>query len=139
MNKALTSTELTSPRASPRIALFVEQGEGDWHARRLKRAMEARGASVVVPTLAAAAIDTRAPSGLDILTLAVALPFGAFVRSFSTGTLEQITLRLLILHALRESSVRVWNDARTIARCVDNSTVTFLFRKAGLPTPPTRA
>jgi RimK family alpha-L-glutamate ligase len=34
--------------------------------------------------------------------------------------------------------VRVWNDARAIERCVDKSTATFLFQRAGLPTPPTR-
>jgi RimK family alpha-L-glutamate ligase len=66
------------------------------------------------------------------------LPDGVFVRSVSTGTLEQITFRLGILHALRESGVRVWNDARAIERCVDKSTATFLLQKAGLPTPPTR-
>ncbi len=139
MNKPLTSTELNARRASPRIALFVEQGGGDWHARRLKRAMEARGARVVVTTLAASAFDTRMASGLDIPGFSGTLPDGAFVRSVSTGTLEQITLRLGILHALRESGVRVWNDARAIERCVDKSTATFLFQKAGLPTPPTRA
>ncbi len=104
----------------------------------LRKALEARGATVVTTTLAACAFDTRMPSGLDIPGFAGALPDGAFVRSVSTGTLEQITLRLGILHALRESGVRVWNDARAIERCVDKSTATFLFQKAGLPTPTTR-
>lgn len=125
-------------KRAPRIALFVEDGGGDWHARRLTRALEARGAQVVVTTLRAAAFDTRTPSGLDIPGFDGALPDGVFVRSVSTGSLEQITKRLGILHALRESGVRVWNDARAIERCVDKSTATFLFQKAGLPTPPTR-
>ncbi len=123
---------------SPRIALFVEEGGGDWHARRLKAAMEEYGARVVVTTLKACAFDTRMASGIDIPGFGGALPDGAFVRSVSTGSLEQITLRLGILHALRESGVRVWNDARTIERCVDKSTATFLFKKAGLPVPTTR-
>lgn len=123
---------------SPRIALFIEDGGGDWHARRLKEALEARGARVIVTTLKACAFDTRCPSGLDIPGFAGELPDGAFVRSISTGTLEQITKRLGILHALRESGVRVWNDARVIERCVDKSTATFLFQKAGLPVPETR-
>ena len=124
--------------AGPRIVLFVEGGAGDWHARRLTSALETRGASVVTATLAACAFDTRSRSGLDIPGFDCALPDGAFVRSVSTGTLEQITKRLGILHALRESGVRVWNDARAIERCVDKSTATFLFQKAGLSTPPTR-
>ncbi len=139
MNKPVTTTDLTSSAPTgPSIALFVEDGAGDWHARRLRKAMEARGARVVTTTLSASAIDTQCPSGLDIPGFDGLLPDGAFVRSVSTGTLEQITFRLGILHALRESGVRVWNDARAIERCVDKSTATFLFQKAGLATPPTR-
>lgn len=130
--------ELTGAPSGPRIVLFVEEGSGDWHARRLKAAMEGHGARVVTTTLSACAFDTACASGLDIPGFDGALPDGAFVRSVSTGSLEQITLRLGILHALRESGVRVWNDARAIERCVDKSTATFLFQKAGLPTPPTR-
>ena len=79
------------------IALFVEEGGGDWHARQLKAAMEARGAEVVITTLKACAFDTRLPSGIDIPGFKDQLPDGAFVRSISTGSLEQITLRLGIL------------------------------------------
>lgn len=123
---------------SPDIVLFIEDSGHDWHAKRLTRALEARGASVVATTLKLCAFDTRMASGLDIPGFAGMLPSGAFVRSVSTGSLEQITKRLGILHALRESGVRVWNDARAIERCVDKSTATFLFQRAGLPTPPTR-
>lgn len=121
-----------------KIVLFVEEEGGDWHAKRLARAMEERGAIVVVTTLTQCAFDTTTPSGIDIPGFAGGLPDGAFVRSISAGGLEQITFRLGILHALRASGVRVWNDARAIERCVDKSTATFLFRKAGLPTPRTR-
>ncbi len=123
----------------PRIVLFVEDGGGDWHARRLREALQARGAQVVTTCLKFCAFDTRLPSGIAIPGFDGDLPDGAFVRSVSTGSLEQITLRLGILHALRESGVRVWNDARVIERCVDKSTATFLFQKAGLPVPITRA
>lgn len=121
-----------------RIVLFVEEDGGDWHAKRLQRAMEARGMSVVVTTLTQCAFDTRTKSGLDIPGFDGELPDGAFVRSISAGGLEQITFRLGILHALKACGVRVWNDARTIERCVDKSTATFMFSKAGLPTPQTR-
>lgn len=123
----------------PRVVLFVEDGGGDWHARRLREALESRGAVVVTTCLKFCAFDTRLASGIDIPGFDGQLPDGAFVRSVSTGTLEQITLRLGILHALRESGVRVWNDARVIERCVDKSTATFLFQRAGLPVPVTRA
>jgi tetrahydromethanopterin:alpha-L-glutamate ligase len=128
-----------SGSSGPRIVLFVEDGAGDWHARRLREALQARGAQVVTTCLKFCAFDTRLSSGIAIPGFDGELPDGAFVRSVSTGSLEQITLRLGILHALRESGVRVWNDARVIERCVDKSTATFLFQKAGLPVPDTRA
>jgi RimK family alpha-L-glutamate ligase len=105
----------------------------------LRDALETRGAEVVTTCLKFCAFDTRTASGIAIPGFDGELPDGAFVRSVSTGSLEQITLRLGILHALRESGVRVWNDARVIERCVDKSTATFLFQKAGLPVPVTRA
>ena len=134
---SITARSPASP--GPRIVLFVEDGGGDWHARRLREALQARGAQVVTTCLKFCAFDTRLPSGIHIPGFDGDLPDGAFVRSVSTGSLEQITLRLGILHALRESGVRVWNDARVIERCVDKSTATFLFQMAGLPVPLTRA
>lgn len=124
---------------SPLIAIFIEEGGGDWHAKRLKEAMERRGARVVTSTLRACAFDTGLQSGIDIPGLGGRLPDGVFVRSISKGSLEAITLRLGVLHALSASGVRVWNEARVIERCVDKSTATFLFQKAGLPVPETRA
>jgi tetrahydromethanopterin:alpha-L-glutamate ligase len=59
------------------------------------------------------------------------------VRTMSGGSFEAVTLRLGILHALRELGVTVWNDARTIERCVDKSMTSFLLARAGIPTPAT--
>ena len=138
MTQAFKSSVQRASGRPLRLVLFVEQGGGDWHARQLRSALESRGAEVVVTTLKDCAFDTRLASGIDIPGYDGELPDGAFVRSISTGTLEQITLRLGILHALRESGVKVWNDARAIERCVDKSTATFFFQKAGLPVPTTR-
>ena len=121
-----------------RIALFLEEESGDWHVRRLAAAMRRRGASVVVTSLPRCAFDSGLASGIDIPGFGGALPDAVFVRSISAGTLEQITFRLGLLHALRESGVRVWNDARAIERCVDKSMTTFLLQQAGIPTPRTR-
>ena len=128
----------TNVSAAPRIALFIEEAGGDWHARRLSEALVRRGASVATTTLRACAFDTKLASGIDIPGFGGELPDGAFVRSISKGSLEQITLRLGILHALAASGVRVWNEARVIERAVDKSTATFLFQRAGLPVPITR-
>src|SRR6202042_381225 len=42
-----------------------------------------------------------------------------------------------VLHALAKLGVVVWNDARSIERCVDKSMTSFLLARAGVPTPPT--
>ena len=120
------------------LALLIEEGRGEWHARRIVRSLEAMGARVTVSSLPHCAFDTGLVSGIDIPGFKGELPDGIFVRSISAGTLEQITFRLGLLHALRESGVRVWNDARVIERCVDKSQTTFLLHKAGIPTPRTR-
>lgn len=120
------------------FALLIEEGRGEWHARRIVRSLEARGARVTVSSLPHCAFDTGLASGIDIPGFAGQLPDGVFVRSISAGTLEQITFRLGLLHALRESGVRVWNDARAIERCVDKSQTTFLLHHAGIATPRTR-
>ncbi len=120
------------------LALLIEEGRGEWHARRIVRSLEAMGARVTVSSLPHCAFDTALESGIDIPGFKGRLPDGVFVRSISAGTLEQITFRLGLLHALRESGVRVWNDARAIERCVDKSQTTFLLHKNGIPTPRTR-
>ena len=120
------------------FALLIEEGRGEWHARRIVRSLEAMGARVTVSSLPHCAFDTGLESGIDIPGFAGKLPDGVFVRSISAGTLEQITFRLGLLHALRESGVRVWNDARAIERCVDKSQTTFLLHRHGVPTPRTR-
>jgi tetrahydromethanopterin:alpha-L-glutamate ligase len=120
------------------LALLIEEGRGEWHARRIVRSLEEMGARVTVSSLPHCAFDTSLKSGIDIPGFDGALPDGVFVRSISAGTLEQITFRLGLLHALRESGVRVWNDARAIERCVDKSQTTFLLHKTGVPTPRTR-
>ena len=102
MNKPVQTSELEGAASKgPRIVLFVEEGGGDWHARRLaqgargprrdRRHHDARRLAPSIP---------RCHAGIDIPGFAGALPDGAFVRSVSTGTLEQITFRLGILHAL---------------------------------------
>jgi RimK family alpha-L-glutamate ligase len=128
----------TSADGALRIVLFLEEESGNWHVRRLAAAMRRRGASVTVTSLPRCAFDTGLASGIDIPGLFGELPDAVFVRSISAGTLEQITFRLGILHALRLSGVRVWNDARAIERCVDKSMTTFLLHQAGIPTPRTR-
>lgn len=120
-----------------RIALFVD--EPDWHARRLVAAFAAKGATAVCVPLRECGFQTATGHGLILPGFETALPDGAFVKQISDGSFEQVTMRLGVLHALRESGVTVCNDARVAERCVDKSMTSFLLQRAGVPTPATWA
>lgn len=95
------------------------------------------GAEAVPVGLAACAFDTTRPSGLEIPGFPESLPDAVLVRAIGGGSFQEVTRRLGVLHALRELGVPAWNDARSIERCVDKSTASFLIARAGLPTPAT--
>ena len=130
-----SSTRRSAP--SPRVALFVD--EPDWHTRRLSKALAAHGAIVAVLSLRSCGLATAGAHGLVLPGFGATLPDGAFVRTIAAGSFEQVTLRLGVLHALRELGVCVYNDARAIERSVDKAMTSSLMHAAGVPTPPTWA
>jgi tetrahydromethanopterin:alpha-L-glutamate ligase len=131
MNDALTGAGL-------RVAIMTD--ETGWHTTRLKKAFRARGVDARCIDLAACRIDTTwEPYGLALPGFGHTLPDAVFVRGIAGGTFEQVTLRLGILHALRECGVPVYNDARAIERSVDKSMTSFLLHRNGVPTPATWA
>jgi tetrahydromethanopterin:alpha-L-glutamate ligase len=120
-----------------RIALFVDQPEG--HARRLVKAFAARGVEALPLSLSRCGFRTGRGHGLILPGFETALPDGAFVRQIAAGSFEQVTMRLGLLHALRELGLPVYNDARVIERCVDKSMTSFLLHRRNIPTPRTWA
>lgn len=124
-----------SNRARPVVGLVIDRI--DWHARQLIGALDARGASIVPIRLPLCGFVTPSTTGLHIDGFGETLPDAVIVRTMSGGSLEAVTLRLGILHALRERGVVVWNDARAIERCVDKSMTSFLLARAGISTPAT--
>src|SRR5215468_9490451 len=132
------STPAAEPAPAPPLVALAVEGT-DWHARMLARAFAALGVRTHAISLRSCAIDTQRASGLNIAGLGDRLPDAVFVRTMSGGTFQAVTLRLGILHALRENGVLVWNDARAIEHCVDKSTTSFLLARAGIPTPATWA
>ncbi|SAL05136.1 Ribosomal protein S6 modification protein [Caballeronia calidae] len=121
-----------------RVAIMTD--ETGWHTSRLRKAFRARGVEARCVDLADCRIDTTwKPHGLAIPGFGHTLPDAVFVRGIAGGTFEQVTLRLGVLHALRESGVPVYNDARAIERSVDKSMTSFLLNRYGVPTPATWA
>jgi tetrahydromethanopterin:alpha-L-glutamate ligase len=122
--------------AKGRSLVFIDRP--DWHARQLGAAFARAGVEPVFLSLRSCGFDGSGPgSGLLLPGFGGELPLGAFVRTISAGSFEQVTMRLGVLHALRELGVLVYNDARAIERCVDKSMTSFLLRRAGIATPPT--
>jgi len=118
-----------------KVAIFTD--EVGWHTRQLQAALRARGAVGRCIDLADCHIDTAANwHGLAIPGFMRELPAAALVRGIAAGSLEQITKRLGVLHALRELGVPVYNDARAIERSVDKSMTSLLLSAQGIPTPP---
>src|SRR5215468_465701 len=127
---------LAAEPAVPQVHVALV-GDRDWHTRQLSSAFTARGARAVLVQLEDCRFETGRASGLAIAGFDDAPPDAAMVRTLAGGSFEAVTLRLGMLHALREIGVPVWNDARAIERCVDKSTTSFLLARAGLPTPET--
>ena len=120
-----------------RVGIVVDRN--DWHSRELAKALRALGVSPVAMRLEASAFATRSPTGLSLEGFGEELPDAVLVRTIAGGSFESVTMRLGILHALRELGVMVWNDARAIERCVDKSMTSFLLARAGIATPDTWA
>src|SRR5215472_14121143 len=121
---------------SARVAILTDQP--GWHGRELQRAFRACGVQSAFASLSDCRLDlegTRAH--VRVPGFETQLPDAVFVRSIEAGTFEQVTLRLSVLHGLRELGVPVYNDARAIERSVDKSMTTFLLRLHGIPTLPT--
>jgi tetrahydromethanopterin:alpha-L-glutamate ligase len=121
-----------------RVAIMTD--EIGWHTRRLQAALRARGAQGRCVDLADCRVDTTlAWHGLAIPGFGRSLPDAVLVRGIASGSFEQVTRRLGVLHALREFGVPVYNDARAIERSVDKAMTSVLLHAAGVPTPPTWA
>jgi tetrahydromethanopterin:alpha-L-glutamate ligase len=121
--------------AATRVIIMTE--DPGWHGRVLEQALRRRGCEVGCVALSACGIDLARPSGLRLPGFESSLPDAVFVRGIAAGSFEQVTLRLGVLHALRQLGVVVYNDARAIERSVDKSMTSFLLKLNGLATPPT--
>ncbi len=130
----MTAPAAGAARGKPRVAIFTDKL--DWHVDETLSAFRAVGATPVAVRLAACRIDTSQPHGLAIPGFH-GLPDLVVVRAIGDGSLEAITMRLGVLHALEALGVPLVNGARAIERCTDKSMASFLLAQAGVPAPET--
>jgi tetrahydromethanopterin:alpha-L-glutamate ligase len=123
-------------RPAARVAIVTE--EPGWHGAELLRVLGARRVEARFVSLRACRLEfARGEPSVVLPGFGDELPDGVLVRDVPGGALEQVVLRLDVLHALRELGVRVYNDARVIERTVDKALTSFLLHRAKVPSPAT--
>ena len=122
-----------------RLRVAVLGSTGGWHARRIERALTARGheCAFAPVTRMVGRIDGRlSVSGQEVALHGCDV---VLVRGIPRGSLEQVVFRVDALHALAAAGVRAVNGAHAIERTVDKFLASALLAGAGLPTPRTIA
>jgi len=133
---------MTVPSRDIKRVVILTDDPG-WHGARLREAFESRHVEVSFASLRECRFDLdrqgRDPDnrGVVIPGFGGRLPDGVFVRGVPGGTLEQVVLRLDVLHALKLLGVPVYNDGRAIERTVDKAMTSFVLARAGIATPAT--
>jgi RimK family alpha-L-glutamate ligase len=123
--------------ASTRIVIFNDTH--GWHSRQLVEALANHNIDAVLADLADCTIDLDIPTGLSIPGLNGGMPDAVLVRGIAPGSLEQITLRMDILHTLAELNIPVLNTAKAIEHTVDKARTSLRLHLAGIDTPKTWA
>ena len=123
-------------RAPRRVVIFTD--DPGWHGGVLCRALAQRHLSASLVSLKDCYLDLSGERPQVVIPGFVgAAPAGVFVRGVPGGTLEEVILRLDLLHALDHLGVPVYNQGRAIERTVDKALTSFLLLAAGIPTPRT--
>ena len=120
-----------------RLRVAVLGSTGGWHAKRIERALTARGHECGFAPVTR--MVGRIEGGLSVRGRELALERCdvVLVRGIPRGSLEQVVFRVDALHALGAAGVRAVNGAKAIERTVDKFLASALLVRAGLPTPRT--
>lgn len=111
---------------------IMSAGNG-WHARDLRRAAAALGHDTeAVDFRSVQASLPRQGTSLDRFDTVL-------VRTMPPGSLEQIVLRMDILHRLQAKGTRVLNPPRALEVCIDKYLACARLDAAGVPVPKTVA
>ncbi len=118
-----------------KVPVFTD--DPGWHGKRLNEAFAVRGFQAVFVSLKDCFLDLTTNSSGVVIPGFETLPAFAFVRGVPGGTLQQVIVRLNILHALEMLGVKVYNTGRAVERTVDKAMTSFLLHHHGIPTPDT--
>lgn len=122
-----------------KVVIFTD--EAGWHGTQLKIAFASHGVEAVFVSLRDCVIElsTEFPSNKPLIKIPQfsEMPKAIFVRGIAGGTLQQITMRLNILHMLKALGVVVYNDGKAIERTVDKAMTSFLLQQHDIATPNT--
>lgn len=118
-----------------KIPIFTD--DAGWQGAQLKQAFAKRGVEAVFISLQDCVIDLSQQRPSIQLPHFNTLPSAAFVRGVAGGTLQQVIIRLNVLHMLTRQGVRIYNQAQAIERTVDKAMTSFLLRMHGVATPAT--
>lgn len=118
-----------------KVVIFSD--EPGWHGKALSRAMGVLRIDSQFVSLSQCAFDLARDQPEIMIPGFDRLPDAAFVRGVAAGTLEEIVIRLDILHVLEILGVPVFNNGRAIERTVDKALTSFLLRQHAIPTPRT--
>lgn len=143
MNTAQDVTrKISRDSNSQRTQVAIFSDEPGWHGRQLKREFAAVGLEAIYVSLSDCSLDLC--DGHSSTAEMVVIPAidpkklkGAFVRGIPGGRLEEVILRLNVLHSLQMSGIPVMNSGRAIERTVDKGMTSFLLRRERLPTMAT--
>ena len=119
-----------------RIPIFTD--DPGWHGKRLASAFAKRGYEAVFVSLKDCRLDlSQETPHIFIPGFNNVLPKYAFVRGVPGGSVQQVIMRLDLLHVLEMLGVRVYNTGRAIERTVDKAMTSFLLKLHGVATPNT--
>jgi len=121
--------------SSPKIVIFNDTH--GWHSDQLVDALQSLGITAILADLADCTINLDYPTGIQIPGFENSLPAAAMVRGIAPGSLEQITLRMDVLHTLAELNIPVFNPATAIEHTVDKARTSLRLHLAELNTPKT--
>ncbi|MBX7103904.1 MAG: RimK family alpha-L-glutamate ligase [Gemmataceae bacterium] len=105
-------------------AMILSAG-GGWHVLDLLRAGRQSGQAIAVS-------DFRTLHSDSIREIE-----NIVVRTMPAGSLEQVILRMDLLHAAEARGTRIWNPPRALECCIDKYLTTVRLAEANLPTPRT--